>query len=344
MLATITDHLGADICLIPCHNTITAPQFAALFFDHWYCENGLPREIVSDRDKLFLSHFWKTLHALTGVKLKMSSAYHPQTDGASEQTNKTVNQCIRFHVECNQKGWVKALPRVHFHIMNSVNASTGFSPFQLHLGRSPRVLPPLSETQVADSDSFDAASFLSRLELDVLEAQDNLLAAKAQQAQAANRHRLANPHFAVGDKVMLSTKHRQHEYIMSGSGHVAKFMPRYDSPYTVLSAAPETSTYVLDIPGSSHTCNSFHASHLRAYVANDQGLFPSWELPRPGPVVTADGQLENFIERILDEKKVGCSKKYLVRWVGYGPEDDEWLSRKVLDKCEALDRWEQEHA
>jgi len=168
MLVTITDHLGADIRLIPCCNMITAPRFAALFFDHWYCENSLPCEVISDCDKLFLSRFWKTLHTLMGVKLKMSSAYHPQTDGASEWTNKTVNQCIQFHVERNQKGWVKALPQVHFHIMNSVNASTGFSPFQLQLGCSPHVLPPLLEAQLTDLDSFDAASFLSQLELDVL--------------------------------------------------------------------------------------------------------------------------------------------------------------------------------
>jgi len=45
-----------------------------------------------------------------GVKLKMSTAYHPETDGSSERTNKTVNQALQFHVECNQMGWVRALP------------------------------------------------------------------------------------------------------------------------------------------------------------------------------------------------------------------------------------------
>ena len=55
---------------------------------------------------------------LTGVKQKMSSAYHPETDGASERTNKTVIQALRFHVQRNQKGWVKALPLVRFNYMN----------------------------------------------------------------------------------------------------------------------------------------------------------------------------------------------------------------------------------
>jgi len=77
---------------------ITAPDLTVIFFNCWYCENGLPLEIVSDHDKLFMSKFWMALHKLTGVKLKMSSAYHPQKDGASERTNKTVNQALRYHV------------------------------------------------------------------------------------------------------------------------------------------------------------------------------------------------------------------------------------------------------
>jgi hypothetical protein len=54
-------------------------------------------------------------------------------------------------------------------------------------------------------------------------------------------------------------------------------------------------------------------------------------------VVTEDGRLENFIDRIIDERRVGRGKKYLVRWVGYGEEDDEWLSRRDLEDYEAPD-------
>jgi hypothetical protein len=51
----------------------------------------------------------------------MSTAYHPQTDGASERTNKTLNQAICYHVDNNQKGWLSKLLRIHFAIMNTVN-------------------------------------------------------------------------------------------------------------------------------------------------------------------------------------------------------------------------------
>jgi hypothetical protein len=175
-ILSITDRLNSDVRIIPTRTDLLAENLAVLFFDHWYCENGLPLELISDRDKLFVSEFWRALHRLTGVKLKMSSAYHPETDGASERTNKTINQAIRYHVRRNQKGWVRALPRIRFDIMNSVNASTDFSPFQLRLGRSPRRIPPLIPLEhVPNGVEKTAADIVSQIELDVAEAKDNLL-------------------------------------------------------------------------------------------------------------------------------------------------------------------------
>jgi hypothetical protein len=131
-ILSMTDCLGSDVCVIPTRLNITAEDLTVVFFDHWYCENGLPTDIVCDQDKLFVSKIWKALTKLTGVKLKMSSAYHPETDGLSEQSNKTINQLLQYHVH-HQKGWVHVLPRIQFQIMNTVNTSTGFSGFQLHL-------------------------------------------------------------------------------------------------------------------------------------------------------------------------------------------------------------------
>jgi transposase InsO family protein len=68
---------------------------AELMFEHVYKLHGLPRSIVSDRDSLFTSVFWKRLHELIGVKLRMSSAYHPETDGSTERANRTVTQMLR---------------------------------------------------------------------------------------------------------------------------------------------------------------------------------------------------------------------------------------------------------
>ena len=83
-IITFTDRLNSDIQIVPSTINLSTENLADLFFDIWYCENRLPLEIISDRDQLFMSNFWKHLHKLTGVKIKMSMAYHPETDGASE--------------------------------------------------------------------------------------------------------------------------------------------------------------------------------------------------------------------------------------------------------------------
>ncbi|GBE84986.1 hypothetical protein SCP_0701700 [Sparassis crispa] len=277
-LATVTDCLNSDIRLIPTRTDVSAEEFASQFFDHWYCENGLPLNIVSDRDKLFISSFWKALHRLTGVKLKMSSAYHPQTDSSSECSNKTVIQALRYHVSCNQRGWVRALPCVHFCIMNMVNESMGFSPFQLKIGRSPRLIPPLFESSLADDNSAEAdrASILIRqIETNVLEAKDNLFLTKVNQAALANRTRGNEIIYSVGDKVLLLTFHRRRDYMQCGDHRVTKFMVRFDGPYSVLHAYPEFSAYTLDLPDSMKIFATFHSSLLKPWHENDASLFPS---------------------------------------------------------------------
>ncbi|OJT04019.1 Transposon Tf2-7 polyprotein [Trametes pubescens] len=329
-IATVTDRLGSDIRLIPTRTDITGDQFAVLFFDHWYCENGLPLEIVSDRDKLFVSAFWRALHKLTGVKLKMSSSYHPQTDGSSERTNKTVIQALRYHVARNQTGWARALPRVRFAIMNTVNSSTGFTPFQLHIGRSPRVVPPFSSTMLTGfGNNFaikDAEALIRQIETDSLEAQDNLLLAKLAQAQAANRSRGPDHSFSVGERVLLSTFHCRRDYMQRGDHRVAKFMVRYDGPYTILHAHPDTSVYTLDLPPAMKIFPTFHSSLLKPFRPNDDERYPSRAHPRPGPIITEDGVEEYTVESILDRRRRGRGWQYLVRWAGYGPEEDRWLA------------------
>jgi hypothetical protein len=219
-ILTITDRLGSDIRIIPTSTTLTAKDLATLFFDKWYCENGLPNDIVSDRDKLFMSAFWKHLTLLTGIKCKASSSFHPQTKDASERTNKTVIQCLRFHVERNQKGWVRALPRIRFYIMSTVNKSTGYAPFHLRFGRSPQILPPLFPSPPNPSiNNISAREIVENLQTDVADARDNLLLAKISQSHFASPKRNDEPTYKIGDKIMLSTLHHRKEYKLKGQHH-----------------------------------------------------------------------------------------------------------------------------
>ena len=338
-ILTITDCLGSDIQLIPTTATLTAEQLAKIFFEKWYCENGLPLDIVSDRDKLFVLHFWKALHELNGIKLKLLSGYHPETDGASEQTNKMVIQCLRFRVECDQKGWVKALLKVQFDIMNTINKSTGFSPFQLHFGRPACMLPPIVNRVHEEEPILAMACKLAmRMAPIEMEAQDNLIGAKIDQAAHTNEHRFSAFPFRTGDRVVLSTKHQRHDYKSSEHYRAAKFMPRYDGPYHIVDTDEHHLTVMLDLPEKPHIFLVFHTSEVQPFTKNNTQLFPQQALVPPEPV-TIDGYEEFFIDKIVDQHQQGCGIQYCVLWRGEGPEGDKWLPAKGLENCKALDKW-----
>ena len=166
--------------------------------------------------------------------------------------------------------------------MNTVNASTGFSGFQLKTGQSPRIILPLIPLSVdATTEQTTAHEIVTHVTLDVKEAQDNLLAAKIWQAYHANEHCVPEDIYEVGDLVMLSTKNCCRNYKRKGKTRVAKFMPRNDGPYTITHAFPEHSEYTLKLPNNPTTFPSFHAHLLKRHIANDPLLFPDREPSQP---------------------------------------------------------------
>jgi hypothetical protein len=79
---------------IPLHHPFTAAKVAAAYMTNVFKLHSLPKVMISDRDPIFTSRFWKELFQLLGSELRMSSAYHPQTDGQSER----VNQCLEIYL------------------------------------------------------------------------------------------------------------------------------------------------------------------------------------------------------------------------------------------------------
>ena len=120
-IMVFVDRLTKMVHLAPCHKTDTAEQVAWIFLNHVVRLHGLPSDIVSDRDPKFLSNFWTELLQQLHVSQLLSSAFHPQTDGNTDQID-----------------WDRYLPLIEYAVNNSYHTSLGSTPFFLNAGQPPR--------------------------------------------------------------------------------------------------------------------------------------------------------------------------------------------------------------
>ena len=143
----------------PTHTNVKAPELAKIFFDTVVRLHGLPDDIVLDRDPKFTGHFWRALFKHVGVKLSVSTAYHPQSDGQTERDNRTLESIIRNFVSTNFDNWDTLLPAAEFSYNNSKQKSTQETPFFLNYGMHPvtpldRVVNVPIDTDVAATTDF----------------------------------------------------------------------------------------------------------------------------------------------------------------------------------------------
>ena len=136
-LLVVIDWLTSQVHLLPMTMMVTARGIAWLILKEVMRLHGIPESIVSDQDTKFTSIFWKELHRLMGSKLLMSTMFHPQTDGATEWANRSIAQILRIVVLNDQKDWSSKCPMVEFAINSSINATTGYAPFELDHGYMP---------------------------------------------------------------------------------------------------------------------------------------------------------------------------------------------------------------
>ena len=259
--------LTAMVHLVPSRINYNATQLAELVFENIYKIHGLPKNIISDRDVLFTSTFWSRLHRLIGTRLRMSSAYHPQSDGSTERANRTVTQMLRQCIQPDQKDWVSKLPAIEFAINSARSESTGFAPFFLNFGRMPR---SMIWDSAASNEYPSVRDFALQKKMALILAHDSIIAARVKQTRDANRKRQATP-FELGDLVYLSTKN-----ISFPKGKARKLLPKYIGPYKVLRDYGNSSFQLELLPHLKRrgVHDVFHSSLLHIHVPSDDRLFP----------------------------------------------------------------------
>ena len=128
-ILVVVDRLSKMHHLVACRTTIDVPTLVELYLRHIWKHHGLPLTITTDRGTQFTSEFWKSVCQCLHVTRKLSTAFHPQTDGQTERINAIMEQYLRAYVNYQQDDWSLWLPMAEFAANNHASETTGVSPF-----------------------------------------------------------------------------------------------------------------------------------------------------------------------------------------------------------------------
>ena len=142
---------GKDAILVVCNRLSKIMHFVAttegtsveglarLFRDNVWKLYRLPESVVSDRGPQFAAELTKELNQILGIEMRLSTAFHPQTDGQMERMNQELEQYLRFFVDYQQKDWLEWLASAEFAVNNKAHSATKISSLIANYGRELRM-------------------------------------------------------------------------------------------------------------------------------------------------------------------------------------------------------------
>jgi len=223
-ILVVIDQFSKEVMFVPCIKEETALSTAELFRDHVWCQRGLPSSVVTNRGSVFASNFLGELYRLLGVKHKMFTLFHPQTDGQMERLNHEVNQYLRTYVSDRQNEWAKWMKIAQFVWNNTVSKVTTDSLFGITRSYSPCMGVEPVETVAPVAKDF--ATVFNK----VVESSEK---AKRNMKLQADKHRNPALDYVAGQQVWLST-----DNLRMLSHASKKLTEKWIGPYEITRVTP----------------------------------------------------------------------------------------------------------
>ena len=150
----MVDHgLMKRVIYCPCSKNIDAAGVAQLFFAHVFPRFGLHSKVISDRGPQFASAFAQELARLLQYDVTLSTTYHPQTDGETEQVNQELETYLRLFTLNKPKEWSTLLPMAEFAHNSATHSVIQKTLFSLIMGYKPQAYPPLGKMFLPNLES-----------------------------------------------------------------------------------------------------------------------------------------------------------------------------------------------
>lgn len=269
--------------------------------------------MISDRGPQFASQVFQELCAKLGIKSKLSTAFHPQTDGQTERTNCEIEAYLRIYCGSHPETWANCITDLEFTHNQRPSVSNGKTPFELIMGYNPPAVPAL-----ALASKFPTLE--TRLREMVEIRKEALAAHEMARIRMANRITRTFAPFTQGQKVWLEAKN------LKIGGAYRKLRSLREGPFEIAEVMGPL-TYRLHLPSQWRIHPVFHAALLSPYQTT--GVHgPTFSEPPPDLI---EGEEEWEVEAILKHRKArGSALLYLVKWKGYPTSDASWEPERHL--------------
>lgn len=332
-ILVITDRLTKGVILEPMQR-IQTQDVAWTLVRCLISKHGPPRAVTSDRGSQFVNETWRRVCSLLGIEQRLSTAYHPETDGSTERMNSVVECYLRAYIAYDQHDWSRLLPMAELAINGRMATSTGVSPFFLSHGYD---LSPFASAENPDTLAEEPVrspiqkgeAIVRTLQEATDWAQASMAYAQQSMEQYANRHRDPAISYKVGDKVWLKLKNIH-------TDRPNKKLDWKNAKYTV-TAVIGSHAIQLNTPAGIHPV--FHVDLLQP--ASTDPLPSQTSDDMQPPAIEVNGEDEWSVEEIQDERRTkrgrGWQLQYKVKWTGYAR--PTWEAARALEETEALNTW-----
>ena len=324
-ITVFVERLLKYVVIIPSKSTDTSEDIANSLQKHIFTNFGTPQYLVTDRDPRFTSHHWKDFVSKYNIDHRLSTAYHPETDGQTERTNRTLEQFLRMYIDYDQANWSELLPYAQFALNNAPSATTRHTPFFLAYGCHPRT-PGMKLDSNHQQTPTD-------MEISIQQAKKFIrIAQETQSRYYDQKHKPIE--FSVGDKVLLRIGHLQiPSNVLRRS---RKLQERFIGPFTILKCIGKNA-YKLELPKHlSRLHPVFSVAYLRPYI-DPRENFPERPIDERPPPELVDNYYEYEVESILDSRQITRFKQrltlYLVKWKGFPLSEATWEPAEHLDSA-----------
>ena len=316
---------------IPTMKKTSAEGLAQLFRDNVQKLHSLPESIISDRRPQFAAGLMRELNRILGIKSKLSTVFHPQTDKQTKRVNQELEQYLRMFIDHRQEQWPEWLGTAEFAYNNKAHSSTRTSPFKTNYGQDPR----MGFEERKKEKYKGAEKFIKKMKEIQEEAKVTLGKAQKEMKRYADKKRAEVDDYKVGDLVILSTKDLKYQMV---GRRTDKLTERFVGPYKIKKIV-SSNTVELQLPNTVKIHLVVNVSRIRKYIGQVEGQ----KKEQPAPVII-EGEEEQKMERILNKQRVKGKDKYLVCWKGFTAESDIWEGKENLKNAKkAIKEFEKEY-